>query len=66
MIFVFDYQIRGTTISNNIFSFIHVYQVSFSKNVPYFCQEILKDSLEMFSWMEKSIEFQLISCKSIS
>ena len=38
MISVIEYQTRRTTFSNNIFSFIHIQQISFSKkNMPYFC-----------------------------
>ena len=36
MIFVLEYQTRKTTFSDNLFSFIHVHQILFSKNVLYF------------------------------
>ena len=37
MIFVLQYETRRTNFSNNFFNFIHVHEILFSKNVPYFC-----------------------------
>ena len=58
MIFVLEYQTRRTTFSNNIFSFIHIHEILFSKSVPYFCRlstnlscQLLKKPLRMFIWM---------------
>ena len=66
MIFVLEYKTRRTTFSNNIFSFIHVQQLLFSKNVPYFYRLCLKlsymiqtNSFRMFIRVQKYIEFHL-------
>ena len=60
IIFVLDYWIRRVNFSNKIFSFIHIHQISISKNVLYFCQlstklscEMSKNPLRMFIWIYK-------------
>ena len=68
MIFVKEYKTRRATFCNNIFTFIHIHQISIGvKNEPYFFHlsteltwKVSKRVFENFHFDEKkSIEFQL-------
>ena len=66
MIIVLEYKTGRTNFSKNIFSFVCVHQILFTKNVPDICWlstklscKISKNLLKMFILMYKFIKFQL-------